>query len=313
MSFGAPPPGGYGGPPPGGGYGGPPGGYGGPPGGPFGPPPGGPFGAPQGGPFAGPPMMPPQKSGGSSLPLILGLGCGGLVLLGLVGAGVAFFVVGRSVTPPPSYGSGPSPAVPAITTPPATGSRKAELRDLSPIKSKYGKSMRFVGEIVNTGESPIGYPSGKVTFYDAAGTALDSGNCSSLVRVLAAGDKVPCSFSLSKAQEWTNFKIEMTPLEPLFNGKIADIDISDIKFTAKRGYSPDTLEGKLSNKSAFKATSVWAIVSLYDSAKKIVGTTNALVAGNDLDGGQSGLFSAKVFEVSGTPESYRVIAVGYGE
>jgi hypothetical protein len=152
-----------------------------------------------------------------------------------------------------------------------------------------------------------------VTFYDAAGTAVDSGNCTSLVRVLPPGDKIPCAFSIFKSQDWSTYKIELNPIAPLFHGDIADIDISDIKFTPKRGYQPDTLEGKLTNKSKFKAKSVWAIVSLYDSAKKIVGTDNALVAGNDLEAGQSGLFSAKVYEVAGTPDSYRVIAIGYSE
>jgi hypothetical protein len=102
-------------------------------------------------------------------------------------------------------------------------------------------------------------------------------------------------------------------MAPMFNGQTAEVEVSDIKFTPKRGYQPDTIEGKLTNKSTFKAKNVWAIVTLYDAAKKVVGMDNALVAGNDLEGGQSGLFSAKVYDVAGKPDSYRVISVGYGE
>ncbi|MEZ4295728.1 MAG: FxLYD domain-containing protein [Polyangiaceae bacterium] len=335
MSFGGPPPGGFGGPPPdgsggfggpppdgSGGFGGPPpGGYGGPPpggmggppmGGPFGPPPqGGPFGA-SGGPFAM--AAPPPKKSGSSLPLILGLGCGGLLLLAIIGGAVGFFVMRRSAPPPPPISYAPPAATaPPAPTLPAKGDLKAELRDMSPIKSKYGKSMRFVGEIHNTGTGAIGYPAAKVTFYDDAGTAVDSGTCASIIRVLAPGDRIPCGFSIFKGLTWSTYKVDLVPFSPTYRGQIAEIDISDIKFTPKRGYKPDTLEGKLTNKSAFKAKHVWAIVTLYDDAKKIVGTDNALVAGSDLDAGQSGLFSAKVYEVAGTPASYRVIAVGYSD
>jgi hypothetical protein len=278
-------------------------------GGPFGPPGGG-FG--QAGPFGAPMPAQPKKSG-SSLGLIFGLGCGGLALLTVIGGAVAFFMVrGKASSPPPSYAS---PAVPSPVAAPTTtsGDLKAELKDLTPIKSKYGKSMRFVGEIINTGTEDLGYPSAKVTFFDAQNTAVDSGTCGSLVRVLPPGDKAPCMFSIFKGLDYTTYKIEMTPFRSSFRGQIADIDITDIKFTPKRGYQPDTLEGKLKNKSTFKAKNVWAIVTLYDANKKIVGADNALVAGSDLEANQSGLFSAKVYEVAGTPDSYRVVAIGYSE
>jgi hypothetical protein len=249
----------------------------------------------------------------SPLPLILGIGCGGLFVLSLIGGIVGYVVTRRAASsvPPPSYAS-PTPVRPAATTP-AASNLKAELRDLTAIKSKYGKSTRFIGEIVNTGEGSIGYPAAKVTFYDAQGTAVDSGTCASLIRVLPANDKVPCAFSIFKGQDWSTYKVEVNPYPPSFHGQIAEIDITDIKFTPKRGYQPDTLEGKLTNKSNFKAKNVWAIVSLYDANKKIVGLDSALVAGNDLEAGQAGLFSAKVYEVAGTPESYRVVAAGYSE
>ena len=222
----------------------------------------------------------------------------------------------RKAVPPPELADSPiSPIAPAAPAPAPTaaGDLKAELRDLTPIKSKYGKSIRFVGELWNTGTADLGYPSAKVTFYDAQNTAIDSGICGSLVRVLPPNEKAPCMFAIFKGLDYATYKIEITPFRSTFRGQIADIDIVDKKFIEKRGYKPDTVEGKLTNKSAFKAKTVWAIVTLYDANKKIVGAENALVTGSDLDPGQSGLFSAKIYDVAGTPASYRVLAVGYGE
>ncbi len=333
-NFGGPPPGNFGGPPPGdfggqpqGNFGGAPpveggppmgGGYGPPGGPPMGGPTGGPFGAPPG-PFGGPMMGGPIQNNpksGSNVGLFIGLGCGGLALLGVIGGLVAVFMARKAVSSaPPSFISPSSPISPAdpAPAPTSTGDLKAELKELTLLKPKYGKSLRFMGEISNTGADPIGYPGAKVTFYDAAGTAIDSGTCASLVRVLPPSDKVPCAFSIFKGLDYKTYKIEMTPRAPIFHGQVADIDITDIKFTPKRGFKPDTLEGKLTNKSTFKAKNVWAIVSLYDANKKLVGTDNALVAGNDLDAGQSGLFSSKVYEVAGKPDSYRVVSIGYSE
>lgn len=252
---------------------------------------------------------------GSNLGMIIGIGCGGLALLGIIGVVVGMLVVRRAATspPPPAYSPPPVASPTPTKAGGGSGDLKAELKELTAIKSKYGKSTRFIGEIVNTGQDSIGYPSAKVTFYDSAGTAVDSGTCSSLVRVLPSGDKVPCAFSIFKGLDWANYKIEMTPYPPTFQGDSADIDITDIKFTPKRGYQPDTLEGKLTNKSTFKAKNVWAIVSLYDANKKIIGAESTLVAGNDLEAGASGLFSAKIYEVAGSPESYRVVSVGYSQ
>lgn len=258
-------------------------------------------------------MVTPPKSG-SNMGMIIGLGCGGLALLGIIGGVIAVFAVRRSVAPPPpSYSPPPVVATTPTSTGAGAGALKAELRDLTQIKSKYGKTQRFVAEIVNTGADSIGYPAAKVTFYDSQGTAVDSGTCASIIRVLPPQDKVPCAFVLLKGEAWSSYKVELNPFAPAFQGDIADIDITDIKFTPKRGYKPDTLEGKLTNKSNFKAKNVWAIVTLYDANKKIIGSDNALVAGNDLEAGQSGLFSAKIYETAGTPESYRVVSVGYSQ
>jgi len=200
-----------------------------------------------------------------------------------------------------------------LAKPPKTGDLKAELKDLRHYKADYGSTIHFVGEIHNTGKDPLGFPNIKVTFYDDANTAIDSGTCSSLIRELAPGEKVPCTFSLYKTTKWATFKTEANPTRPFFTGKPAKLKISDTKFTAKKGFNPHQVEGKITNESGYKAKSVWALVSLYDKEGKICGADQALVAGNDLDANAGGIFTAKIYNVAAPPDTFRVLAVGYSE
>ncbi len=340
--FGGPPGGGYGGPrgggqPPGGGYGGPPGGgqppggYGGPPGGGgYGPPPGGGYGPPPGGggyggpPMGGPPMgMPIQQKKGPNTGLIIGLGCGGLFLLSIIGVVGGIWYTGKkaaeAISAIPLDSANPNgPKLGDLgdlgdLKPPKSGDLKAELKDLRNYKADYGSTIHFVGEIHNTGKDALGFPNIKVTFFDEGNTAIDSGTCSSLIRELAPGEKVPCTFSLYKTTKWASYKSEASPMRPLFTGKPAKLKISDTKFTVKKGFNPHQVEGKITNESAFKAKSVWALVSLYDKDGKICGADQALVAGNDLDSNSGGIFTAKIYNVAATPDTFRVLAVGYSE
>jgi hypothetical protein len=265
------------------------------------------------------PPSPPQKQG-PNVGLIVGLGCLGLVLLGGLGlGGLAFFSYRRAselaasipVAPPPRAGS---PGGGVGTTPTAaTGTLKAELRDLRDFKATFGNSRYFVGELYNVGDAPIGYPSARVTLLDASGTAIDSGTCASLVHALPPGEKVPCTFLTLKSDGFASTRIETTPMRSYSKSPAADLKVDGIKFTPKKGYAPHTLEGKITNLSSFKAKPVWALVSLYGADGKIVGAEQALIAGSDLEGGSSALFSAKIYNVAATPVTYQVKAIGYGE
>ncbi|MDI1435300.1 MULTISPECIES: FxLYD domain-containing protein [Polyangium] len=330
--FGGPP----GGPPGGGGFGGPPGGPpgGAPPGGGYGPPPGGGYGPPPGGGFGGPPMggppmggppmggpILPQQKKGPNMGLIIGLGCGGLLLVTIIGV-VGFFwyaakKTSEAIAAIPLDSANPDGPklgdLGDLAKPPKAGDLKAELKDLRHYKAEYGSTIHFVGEIHNTGKDPLGFPNIKVTFFDDGNTAIDSGTCSSLIRELAPGEKVPCTFSLYKTTKWASYKTEANPMRPLFTGKAAKLKISDTKFTAKKGFNPHQVEGKITNESAFKAKSVWALVSLYDKEGKICGADQALVAGNDLDSNSGGIFTAKIYNVAAPPDTFRVLAVGYSE
>jgi hypothetical protein len=338
QAAGYPPGGGFppaGGPPPPGapgGYGGPPGM---PPGGPWGPPPGGPGGPPGGGyggpgggygGFPGPPMPPPpppQK--GSNAGLIIAIGCGVLFLLAAIGAGAAafFMIRTRSASPTASTAS-PTPTSkpggsrskshdPDGSETSSGGTLKGEIRDLRDFRSSFGKSLYFVGEIHNTGTAPLGYPSAKVTFYDASHTALETSTCGTLLRVLQPGEKVACTFMLLQIESWATYKAEVTPTKSIFRGQIAQLGITHIDFKLKSGHSPHQVSGKITNESPFRAKSVWALVSLYDTAGKIVGADQTLVAGKDLEPGASGLFNCKIYNVAAAPDKYRVQAIGYDQ
>ena len=262
------------------------------------------------------PPSPPQRSG-PNVGLIVGLGCLGLFVVGGILVGAAVFVSYRraataaatiptTIAPPPRIGA-------TGTTPTVTGTLKAELRDLRDFKGTFGKARYFVGEIHNTGDAPLGYPNAKVTLLDGASTAIDSGTCASVVHVLAPGEKVPCTFLTLKSDSFATTKIEITPMRAYSKKEEADLKVEGIKFTPKRGYNPHSLEGKITNRSSFKAKSVWALVSLYGADGKIVGAEQSLVAGSDLDAGSSALFSSKVYNVAATPVTYNVKAIGYAE
>jgi hypothetical protein len=268
------------------------------------------------------PQQPPQKK--SNIGMIIGLGCAGLVVLGggIVGVGCCYAQkkakeaaneLAAIASAFPTDTSGKRSGDPFDLKPPNEANLKLELKDLRNFKADFGSSIHFVGELHNTGPDPVGYPNAKITFLDASNTAIDSGTCSSMIRDLAPGEKVPCAFSLFKTKTWASYKTEIKPSRPLFVGKAAKLKISDTKFTPKKGYNPHQVDGKITNESAFKAKSVWALVSLYDKDGKICGADNALVAGNDLDSGQGGVFTAKVYNVAGAPDTFRVVAVGYGE
>jgi hypothetical protein len=259
------------------------------------------------------PPQPPQKKG-PNWALIIGLGCGGLFLLTLlIGGGVALFMysvakkdVEATVPTPAASGAPEEPWKPPSTAPP-----KAELRDVRTWKSDTIGFRHFIGEIVNTGTEPIGSPRAKITLYDAQGTAIESGNCFTLLRSLEPGARIPCSVIVTaKIDRFASWRAEIAG-SPIMGDRVADLRTTDVKYTPKKGYTPASLEGKITNGSAFRARNVAAIVSLYGADGKIVAAQNAIVAGGDLDAGASAMFSAKVFDYAAAPETYRVRAVGY--
>lgn len=260
--------------------------------------------------------LPPKKSG-PNLGLIFGIGCLGLLVLGGIGAGIAVYFTRKAATTLATTLSSATTTAGGTTTSrpafPSAGDLKAEVVDLRHYKGDYGKARHFIGEIVNTGTEPIGFLTVKVTLYDASNTAVDSGTCSSIFRTLDPGDKIPCALTVFKGENFTTFKTEVKPQPAYLKSTPAKLDITDIKLTPKRGYQPYQVEGKITNKDAFKAKNVWVIASLYNAQGKIVGADQTVIAGNDLEPGQGALFTAKIYNVAEKPETYKVKAIGYGD
>lgn len=300
------------------GGGGPPGPQGwGPPQGPYGPPPPGGFGAP-GGPGFGPPIYgpPPPPPRGPNVGLFVALGCvGALVLIG--GIGAAVFLAARTdasapVAESPAKAPDGTPAKPSSTASGDPG-LSLELRDFRHWKETDKDTTHFVGELVNAGDGAIGSPTARIVFYDAAGTAVETGYCSSMVRTLAPGAKVPCTYGIWKPFPWKSYKIELEPRKPYSKAQAAELFVSEVVSTPKAGYEPHMVTGKLTNKSSFTAKSVWAIASLYGADGKIIAADSTLVAGKDLPAGGSGLFKLRFYQMAAAPVSVKVIGAGYSE
>jgi hypothetical protein len=169
----------------------------------------------------------------------------------------------------------------------------------------------FVAEISSTGDAPLGTPSAIITAHDAAGAPLDQCVCASVLRALAPGEKVPCSCSIYRAGPLLKTDAEVVAAPAAARGRAPVLEVADVRFTLAERSLPHQLEGRITNKSAFGAASVWAIVSLYGADGKIVGMSEARVAGTGIDAGQSATFTAKIEHVFARPESYAVRAVGY--
>ncbi len=91
--------------------------------------------------------------------------------------------------------------------------------------------------------------------------------------------------------------------------KMAELRVTDVKYTGKKGAAPASLDGKITNVSTFRAKAVEAIVSLYGGDAKIVAADK--VSLGDLEPGGAATFSVKITDFAAPAETYRVKAVGY--
>lgn len=266
------------------------------------------------GPAYGAPAPPPKKDNTGTA---VAIGCGGLLALLFLGPCVAGFVATlskpkrRSTTypiPPPPPVPAPSPL--ASGEPAAT--KRVELRDLRFVRE--GERRYFVGELHNVSAEAVGSPSARIELFGPGDAKVDEGLCSLPFRVLAPGDKVPCTATLYKGGESPRVEARAEALGQWFTGTVVELTARDVKFKRRKsGPEPWTLEGTLDNKSAWRATSVGAVVALYDADKKIVAATYAPAERNELEPAASAPFRAYFFRVVSEPVSYRLQAVGYAE
>jgi hypothetical protein len=256
---------------------------------------------------------PPKKSG-SNLGLIIGLGCGGVLLVGIILAVIGAVVASGSDAPTASKDDDTGVETPAPPPPPAEKEAKLELQDIRFYNSRgTSKIVNVVGELVNVGDVPVNAPRAKITVYDASKTALDDTICGAfIVRDLQPNEKVPCYAVMSKASGYKTYKVEPEHSKSFLTYRAADLKISDVDSTSPRSvFGAHKVTGTVTNKSTFTAKSVWVIVGLYDGDGKIVGAGRTVVAGNDLDPGAAGKFTVSIFNVADKPKKSLTKVFGY--
>jgi hypothetical protein len=251
--------------------------------------------------WAPPPAQfaPPKR--GPNVGLIIGIGCGALVLLGLIVGGVVLAITMTSTKPVTRTVASAAPVAP-------NGSPQAELRDVRTWRGEDG-SRHVIGEIVNVGTEPILAPVAKLTFFDATNKPIDSGQCTTPLESLARGEKTPCAMIVTKSETYASYKAEITSAPLAQPHKMAELRVTDVKYTGKKAGAPASLDGKITNASTFRAKGVEAIVSLYGGDGKIVAAEKAALG--DLEPGSGATFSVRIADFAAPAETYRVKAVGY--
>jgi hypothetical protein len=249
-----------------------------------------------------PPAHFAQPKKGPSPGLIIGIGCGAAAVLGLLGGGAALAIMmTRSPSRPARTAS--SPAAPA-----PSAAAQAELRDVRTWRGEDG-SRHVIGEIVNIGNDAIPSPIAKLTFFDASNKAIDSGQCSTPLESLARGEKTPCAMIVTKSETYASYKAEITSAPLAVPHKMAELRVTDVKYTGKKAAAPASLEGKITNVSLFRAKAVEAIVSLYGGDGKIVAAEKTTLG--DIEPGITATFTVRITDFAAQAETYRVKAVGY--
>ena len=186
----------------------------------------------------------------------------------------------------------------AVAAAPAPGT--AEVHDFKVFPSGPVKTHYFVGEMVLTSTTPAFHPSFKIVFKDADGTVVDSATCS-FQGTLEPGTKAPCYGEIFKAPKWASYDVTFNKISTPAKPAPSTLTVSETKLLGH------VVEGKVSNTGAATVKGVMAYVSLYGSDGKIVGASNAWVAGNDIDPSGSAKFSVKVAEVDGTASTFAVV------
>jgi hypothetical protein len=251
--------------------------------------------------WAPPPGFAPPRRG-PNVGLIIGIGCGAIVALGLLVGGVVLALTMQSASPRKRGAVAPSASVAP------SGSPQAELRDVRTWRGEDG-ARRVIGEIVNVGTEPVLAPVAKLTFFDATNKPIDSGQCTTALESLARGEKTPCAMIVTKSETYASYKAEITSAPVGEPHKMAELRVTDVKYTGKKAGAPASLDGKITNVSTFRAKAVEAIVSLYGADAKIVAAEKTTLG--DLEPGGAATFSVKITDFAAPAETYRVKAVGY--
>jgi hypothetical protein len=252
--------------------------------------------------------------GGTNVALIVGILVGALLLLSAVAAGALLFVVRRAAPPPSSVTAGPPRSVGSGSdgAPSSVAGAAIELRHARLFKDERSTAIvHLVGELHNPTGASVGFPRAEITLYDAARTAVGSGTCTTVLRVLLPRESVPCTAVFTDVKGAKTFEAVPSASSPL-GVHMADLRASDVAYSApSRTWDPHDLTGRITNGGSTPANSVWAIVGLYDKEGKICGVGSAPVAGNDLGPGASATFKVSIYSVASPVARYVVTPVGH--
>jgi hypothetical protein len=191
-----------------------------------------------------------------------------------------------------------------------SGPRKAEAVDVRSFRDRAGR-LFFIGELANTGSTEIGPLTAKLTLLDGNRKQVGSSACASVVRVLAPGQRVPCTFAISGSPSFATFQIAIESGPPPGSVEPAVLLVSSSNL-ARTGFPPvHQVSGTIKNMSSFPARQVMALVSLYGSDGKIVGFGLAQVPGGQIAPGATASFSTSIGEVAAPAAKVVARAVGY--
>jgi len=236
-----------------------------------------------------------MKKSGGGWAVILGGGCAIVVIAGAIVA-VVVLLVARAGTP--------TPAAPAPTGAPVPGARVVA-RDVRELRDVAGR-LAFVAELQNGG-SPVGTVSARLRLLSAS-REVAGATCTPALRLLPAGDKVPCTFSFAQAPgPYDRTDVVVDARAPPAILELASLVVT--RSSLGRPASGAEVDGTLSNQGTFAARSVAVLVSFYGADGKIVGA-GTFQLGRELRAGTSVAFTV-VADVAAPVRTFNAKAVGY--
>ena len=254
--------------------------------------------------------------------LIIGIGCGGLLVLSVIVAVVAGALISSAPKPPAS-----DDAAQASDSGDEDGSRRSKRpptrSDGEPLvalkevrffkKSGVRKAVHVVAEIHNVSDRVVDSPHAKLVLLDANKKNVGEGSCAaSGVHDLAVGSKVPCAVRISVTGDHKTYRVSYQTSDNVKLFKSADVRLTDINSTrARTQFGAHKVSGKVTNHSTFPAKNVQVVVGLYGADGHIVGARRTMVPGAAIAPGASVPFSLQIFNVAGKPSKSLTQVYGY--
>ena len=214
-----------------------------------------------------------------------------------------------TLAPLPTATPGSAVRAPGATAAPVPTAARLDARvgQFSPVASSDG-ALYFVGEVVNTGDQPLGRPEVAIVLYDSTGQALANERGFSIQDYVAPGQRVPVRvlFTLAPAQ-WTKFQVLFTPQAATDVGLYTYDDLTPLALnfvrSAKTGHS---INGAVKNTGLRDVRFVQAVVTLYGAGGQVVGIGEDLTEPDGLAPNETATFNVTIYSTAAEPVSYRV-------